>query len=430
MFIYTVKPGDTLTSVASSNGISVDALAADNGLDGSARLALGQALIVNPPIITHIVTEGETLSFIAAQYGTTESQLLYENPAIVDADSIVPGQVIYISGRQVRLGNISVNGYVYDYVNPDVLRQTLPYLTWVTVFGYGLRTDGSLVYPNDSEIIAAALSAGVAPVMLLTAMTDDGRFSSENASYILNNLDVQQTLINNIYEVAVSKGYYAVDSDFEYVPSEDRQAYADFITRLRQRLNPSGIEVFVALAPKVSDDQRGLLYESHDYGLLGNAADQVLLMTYEWGYAYSQPMAVAPINSVRRVLEYGLTRIDASKILMGIPNYGYDWNVPTVENQRARTISNSEAIELAVRYGAEILFDEESQTPHFNYVDESGQGHDVWFEDARSLNAKLRLVAGESLNGIGVWNVMNFFQPLWTLTVNLFNIRKIVDREV
>ena len=77
LFIYTVKPGDTLTSVASSNGISVDALAADNGLDGSARLALGQALIVNPPIITHIVTEGETLSFIAAQYGTTESQLLY-----------------------------------------------------------------------------------------------------------------------------------------------------------------------------------------------------------------------------------------------------------------------------------------------------------------------------------------------------------------
>lgn len=427
MYIYTVKAGDTLTSIAARTGVALEKLAADNGLTPTSQIAVGQALIIIPQTVTYTVTEGETLRSIAQQFGTTESQLLYENPQIVDADSIIAGQVINISGADNKLGSISVNAYVYDFVDMQTVERTLPYLTWLTIFGYGLRTDGTLIAPDDEALIAAALAGGVAPVMLLTALDDEGRFSSENMSFILNNPDVQSRLIENIYATAIAKGYLAVDADFEYIPAADRVAYAQFITRLHDRLAPSGIEVFVALAPKVRDDQRGLLYEAHDYALLGEAADRVLLMTYEWGYAYSEPMAVAPIANVQRVLNYGLSRIDRSKMLLGIPNYGYDWTVPRMEGERARTISNTEAVELAVRYGAEIMFDEVAQTPFFNYTDEQGSRHEVWFEDARSLQAKLRLVAGESLDGIGVWNAMDFYQPLWTLTDNMFNIRKIVE---
>lgn len=427
MYIYTVKAGDTLAGIARANGVPLEQLAADNGLTPTSNLAVGQALIIIPQSVTYTVTEGETLRSIAAQFGTTESQLLYENPQIVDADSITAGQVINIRGADNKLASISTNVYVYDFVDMQTVERTLPYLTWLTIFGYGLRTDGTLIVPDDEPIIAAALAGGVAPVMLLTALDDEGRFSSENMSFILNNLDVQNQLIENIYNTAIAKGYLAVDADFEYIPAEDRVAYAEFITRLRNRLAPSGIEVFVALAPKVRDDQRGLLYEAHDYALLGAAADGVLLMTYEWGYAYSEPMAVAPIASVQRVLNYALTRIDRSKISLGIPNYGYDWTVPRAEGERARTISNTEAVELAVRFGAEIMFDEQAQTPFFNYTDEQGSRHEVWFEDARSLQAKLRLVVGERLDGIGVWNGMSFYQPLWTLVDGMFNIRKIVE---
>lgn len=147
-------------------------------------------------------------------------------------------------------------------------------------------------------------------------------------------------------------------------------------------------------------------------------------MTYEWGFAYSEPMAIAPINRVEQVVRYGLSRIPAYKIFMGIPNYAYDWPLPRRSGERARTITNNEALWLARNRGAEIQYDEVAQSPFFQYTAADGRAHEVWFEDARSLEAKLRLVGGESLFGTGVWNVMSYYAPLWTLTKTLFTVRE------
>ena len=83
-----------------------------------------------------------------------------------------------------------------------------------------------------------------------------------------------------------------------------------------------GIPVLVAVAPKSYANQPGLLYEGMDYAGLGRAADLIFLMTYEWGYAYGPPMAVAPLGQVRTVLDYALTAVAPEKIFMGIPLYG------------------------------------------------------------------------------------------------------------
>ena len=140
-------------------------------------------------------------------------------------------------------------------------------------------------------------------------------------------------------------------------------------------------------------------------------------------YTYGPPMAVAPINSVRRVLEYALTRIPANKIFLGIPNYGYDWTLPFVQGQsKADSISNPEALELARKYNREILFDTASMTPYFNYRDESGREHEVWFEDSRSMKAKYDLVQEFSLKGMGYWNLMRPFKQNWSLINAMFEI--------
>ena len=134
-------------------------------------------------------------------------------------------------------------------------------------------------------------------------------------------------------------------------------------------------------------------------------------------------MSVAPIGPVRRVLEYALTHIPANKIFLGIPSYGYDWTLPFVRGEsRADSISNPEAIELARRYGREILFDNETMTPHFNYTDGNGKEHEVWFEDARSMKAKYDLVREFSLKGMGYWNLMRPFKQNWSLLNAMFNI--------
>ena len=89
-------------------------------------------------------------------------------------------------------------------------------------------------------------------------------------------------------------------------------------------LHQVGLSLHVDLAPKTHPDQEGLLYEGHDYGAVGTIADSVLLMTYEWGYAYGLPMAVAPLPQVAQVVRYAVTEIPPGKIQLGIPNYGYD----------------------------------------------------------------------------------------------------------
>lgn len=143
--------------------------------------------------------------------------------------------------------------------------------------------------------------------MHLSTLTEEGHFDNARSTLILEGADAQDALVQSILETVQARHYFGLDVDFEYVLPEQREAYAAFITRLREALNPLGCPVVVALAPKTSAAQRGLLYEAHDYALLGAAANAVFLMTYEWGYAYGPPMAVAPLGQVRAVLDYALT---------------------------------------------------------------------------------------------------------------------------
>jgi len=321
---------------------------------------------------------------------------------------------------------IIVNGYAYPSIDPQLLYRTVPDLTLISNFSYGLTETGGLLPLNDQAILDIAIPAGVKPLMVLTALSERGHFDGQAIGRLLHSPQSQEALIDEILETLRAKNMFGVDFDFEYIPAEDKTTYADLIRRTRERLNSEGFLVTAAVAPKTSSDQPGLLYEGHDYGLIGDAANLTLLMTYEWGYTYSEPMAVAPIPQVRRVIEYGLTQIPADRILMGIPNYGYDWILPHVPGQsRARLIGNEEALWLANYYGAEVQFDQYAQSPHFTYWDRDGRQHEVWFEDARSIRAKLALVEEYDLAGVSYWNLMRPFAANWEVLNEMFDVRKL-----
>lgn len=142
-----------------------------------------------------------------------------------------------------------------------------------------------------------------------------------------------------------------------------------------------------------------------------------------WEYTYGPPMAVAPINKVREVVEYALTKIPSEKIHLGIPNYGYDWTLPFVKgSSKATTIGNIEAIQIAITHGASIQFDEIAQSPYFTYFFE-GLEHEVWFEDVRSLSTKFELVKEYQLRGMSYWQIMQLFRANWLLLDDTFEIR-------
>lgn len=381
MEIYVVKAGDSIDSVAAATNTAVQTLIWDNQLERPYRLAVGQAL------------------FVRGKEEERSKPYLY------------------------------AFGYAYPFINRDTLRNTLPHITDIYVFSYGFTEQGNLVPPgsDDAWVIDEAWQAGVRPVLVLTPLGADGRFNNNLVTALVENPDVQERLLWEVGRTMQEKRYGGLDIDFEYVRAEDGEGFAAFVSLARQVMNLFGYEVSVALAPKTSADQRGVLYEGMNYRLLGEAANRVMLMTYEWGYTYGPPMAVAPINMVRRVVEYAVTEIPREKISLGIPNYGYDWPLPYERGvTKARTINNLEAVQIAVDHGVEIRFDETAMSPYFRYW-QYGIQHEVWFEDVRSIKAKFDLIKEYELSGAGYWQLMNYFRANWLMMEELFEVESRFD---
>lgn len=408
MKIHVVQKGETLFSIAQQYGVSARLLQKLNQAPTDGALVPGQTLVVLLPERTHVVRRGDTVWSIAREHGISTRELYQNNIFLQGQGALIPGEELILSLQDVhREGSLGVNGYAYPFINGDLLRQVLPYMTYATPFTYGIGADGGLVALRDEGILAAAGQYSVLPWMHLSTMTEEGRFSSARAEALLGSVPRQETLLGQIKEILKEKGYGGLDVDFEYIRPELGAAYAAFVDRLRRELNSLGCSVLVALAPKTFAGQRGLLYEAHDYAALGRAANGVLLMTYEWGYTAGPPMAVAPLDKVRQVVDYALTEIPAEKLFLGVPVYGYDWPLPFREGvTRGESVSPQEALALARRHGAEIRYDETAQAPWFRYTAAEGREHEVWFEDARSSYAKFRLAAEKGLQGVGLWNLM------------------------
>lgn len=374
----------------------------------------------------YIVQENDTIERIAGLYGTTVPELSYTNQ-IPYPYRLAIGQALLIPAGEMPEDRriVTANGYAYPFISPWVLQQTLPYLTNLLVFSYGFTTEGELVPPavSDDWMIAEAMNFSVSPILTLTPLGADGRFNNNLIHAVVTNETAKENLIQNLLQAMPEKNFRGVDVDFEYILAEDRDLFTAVVAELRDRMNQEGYIVSVALAPKTSADQQGLLYEGKDYRGLGEAANEVLLMAYEWGYTYGPAMAVAPLNKVRQVVEYALTEIPAEKINLGIPNYGYDWTLPYVRGEsKAVTIGNVEAVQIAIENGVPIQFDETAQSPYFTYVQE-GREHEVWFEDVRSLQQKYNLLTEYNLKGIGVWQIMRLFRASWLLYASMFYIQ-------
>ena len=430
MIIHIVERGQTLTGIANEYGVNIRNLAADNGLAADSALVVGQALAVQIPETIHTVRRGETLSSIARSYGTTALQLLRNNYRLGGIDLLTTGDQIVIrySGEN-KTKTFATNSYAYTYIERPLLREQMPYLTYFTPFTYGISSSGGLVIPDDEDMIRIADEYGTSSLLHLSTLTESGNFSSARASLIFGNEWTRNNLIDEIIAVVGEKGFGGVDVDFEFIDPEERYDYIQFLQELRMRLSPLGLPLFSALAPKTSDNQRGVLYEGHDYSGIGAAVNYVLLMTYEWGYTFGPPMAVAPLNNVRRVAEYALTRIPAEKLFLGIPTYGYNWTLPYVSGGAgAPSLSPVEAVDLARRYGSDIQYDETAQSPWFRYTDNDGRLHEVWFEDARSITAKLALAAELDMYGVGYWNSMREFPQNWVTLNAEYNITNLALR--
>lgn len=427
MQIHVVQRGDTLFKIANTYNTTTNALVEANELAASANLVIGQALVI--PIVGqfYMVQPGDSLYSIAQKFGISMQQL-------AEINNIQPGSLLTVGQRmyipKLPKKNITANAYIEPFGESvsetleNAARKTAPYLTYLAPFSYTVNRDGSLTPPplNNFKQIADSNNTSL---MLAVTNLEEGEFSRELGHIILTVQAVQNKLLDSIVNTANSIGFTDVHFDFEFLPPEDREAYNTFLRKAKERLTQAGLLVSTALAPKTSAEQKGGWYEAHDYAAHGEIVDFVVLMTYEWGYSGGPPMAVSPINEVRKVVNYALSVMPSNKILLGQNMYGYDWTLPFVAGgEFARAISPQQAIRLAREQNVAIKYDYDAQAPFFTYYDAEGKQHEVWFEDARSIQAKFNMIKQLNLFGISYWKLGLAFPQNWLLLDENFTIRK------
>ncbi|MBY6035731.1 LysM peptidoglycan-binding domain-containing protein [Fictibacillus nanhaiensis] len=420
MQIHVVKKGDSLWKLSQFYRLPWQELATVNRITEKDILTVGQTLLIPTPF-TYTVQLGDTLQGIANKIGVNLVQLQQANPGVTDM-TLTAGVQLNVPQRKKR--SIVTNVFAEPVPKArENFKAAAKGLSYITLFSYEVNEKGELKPLDDTEFLSEIKNENVRPIMAITNIKD-GEFSEEVGTAILTNEDITNKVIEDSIKIMKQKGYQGISVDFEFLGKKNKEAYNQFLKTLTDKMHKEGFIVMTAVAPKISATQIGEWYESHDYKAHGEIVDYVILMTYEWGYSGGPPLAVSPIPSVKKVLDYAVREIDRKKILMGINLYGYDWTLPYKPGGKfAKALNPVQATQLAGKRQAAIQYSKKDEAPYFSYWDKDKKEHIVWFEDLRSMKAKFDIVDQYGFAGVSFWNLSFAYPVFWNYLIDRYDIK-------
>lgn len=434
MIIHIVQSGETINTIAERYNLSAEIIIKDNGLLVPNNLVPGQTIVIVYPEQTHIVQEGDTLVDISRLYDVSTRQLLRNNPYLFDQEYLMPGEILTISYGEKK-GKVAVNGFAYVFINRDVLRKTLPYLTYLTILNYQFTEDYQIFGEDDSEIIQMCIEAGVIPLLQITTFVTQSTETIEATLRILYSEEIQELIINNIIVILKSSGYYGINVTFTYIDSENYELYNNYLARLTSRLHNEGLLVFVTLAPRARLNVVEITIDKVDYTEIGMLADGINLLQFDWSVSLETPSIQTTTYIGRELVDHARTLIPTDKIYTGYSIIAYDWPLPyEIGVTRANSLTIYSAIDIARGAGVPILYDDLAESAFFNYV-ENRRGvpiqHLVWFKDARSIDTRANSVLENGFAGLSIWNTMYFYTQMWFVINSQYEIETllVVDQE-
>lgn len=350
----------------------------------------------------YVSRPGDALATIARRFKIGESRLAYINQ-LGDPHRLTPGLALAIPAPgEVPQASMEFAAGVLPSIPDPALSELLPSLSFLFPFCRRVLPDGSLSPMEDERLRRAAALSHALP-MLTVSNLNGGSYSGELAHRLLTSDEGRHALLTNILSALKEGSYQGLHLNFGSLYPFDRENYNSFLRLASETLHAEGYWLVSAVAPREHDDDESFLCAAHDYRAHGLYADRVVLLAYDWGNSRSAPQAVSPVGRIRAALDYAQGKIPAGKLLLGMSGYGYNWNLPWRQGDSASPIFHSSAVNLAVAVGAEIRYDPAFQASFFSYSGADGQRHLVWFEDVRSVRARLLLVKEYDLAGICHW---------------------------
>jgi spore germination protein YaaH len=223
----------------------------------------------------------------------------------------------------------------------------------------------------------------------------------------------------------VAGGADGASVDFEGVSGTRKQALVTFLGDLRAALNSAVPGAYLSIATPAVDWSNAF-----DYDELAARCDHLMIMAYDYHWSTSATTGpVAPLagwgsyNISWTIADYITWGAPRSKMLLGVPYYGYRW--PSVSGAAGSTTT---ATGTALTYSnvmqevamQERLWDAPSATPW--YREQTPSWRQAWYDDDTSLTAKYARVLSEDLAGIGIWALgYDGTRPeLWAVLGNAF----------
>lgn len=356
-----------------------------------------------PSYQTYTIQAGDTFYKIALKYQISLSSLLAANPGI-DPNQLQIGQQIRIPvpGPGPEPGpSRAVSGWIPYWVQSLAFQSVENHpetFSSISPFWYVMTSSGDVLnLPNaeDSTILSFARTHGISVYPLIT-----NSFNSELISTVLNDPVLRQRHVQNIVSKLVQMDYPGIDIDYENLYVRDRELFVVFLQELKDALSTLSKQLIVSVHAKTNSTGAWSGAEAHDYVGIGQAADIVRIMGYDFSWQGSAPGSIAPASWVDEVLSYAVSTISKTKIELGMPVYGYDWP----QGQTATSVTYANAVARANQYNVPITLDA-LQGPHYAYTDTLGINHEVWFVDALYFGSLLDLVNQYDIRGICIWHL-------------------------
>ncbi len=411
MAIHTVAPGDNLWRISLAYGVPISTLKLVNGLVSDALIP-GLHLYIpdqQPPERYYQIRSGDTFWKLSQLYKTSVQAIVAANPDL-NPNMLTIGQRVRIPTLQkypmqtlVFFDAIETSKYL------EILEDLAPSISYLAIFTYSFLRDGKLVPVEDAVILQKCKELNIKPLLVISNY-EKNQFSPELADEVLQNLEVRDTLIQNLINTVNDKGYAGVSIDFEFVPPARRDDFTLFLEELKEALGNRILQVNAHA--KSSDLPTNKLVGFLDYKAIGQIVDIVSVMTIDYGYAIGPPDPISPTWWVEQVLMYATGQINRRKVMMAMSLYGYDWTIPQAPGKVAEMLSVQNAQNRAIDGWISVQYDWTADAPFYRYR-KMNADHEVWFEDIQSITAKYKQLEVYNLLGSTYWRLRFKFPQNW-----------------
>jgi spore germination protein YaaH len=317
---------------------------------------------------------------------------------------------------------------LFYYVDRETSYQSLlAHIDEITILSpsaYSVNEQGIVWGDVDPRVVALAKEhrVGVMPLIV------NPGFNQEMLSALLASDTARARAVRSMVELCRRHGYLGIQFDFENINTADRDRYTRFYREAADALHRESFQISMAVVhrPDVLPGPtryHAWLFENwrggYDLRAIAEAGDFISVMTYSQHTRRTPPGPEAGIPWVREVVEFFLEHMPAEKLSLGIPLGGQHWYVsqedkitPEMARSYSRGVSHAWALGLLERHGAEPLWSDVHQVP-YGFYSRGGTFEWLFFENARSFQAKLGLLDEYGLRGFSAWVLGPEDRAIW-----------------